>query len=79
MSIRVRNLRFVPSKTPREIVNRLNAEVVKALAAPEVKERFTALGADAWTLKPEQFDAYVHDEIKANAGLVKAAGLEVQK
>ncbi len=70
---------FVPSKTPREIVNRLNAEVVKALAAPEVKERFTALGADAWTLKPEQFDAYVHDEIKANAGLVKAAGLEVQK
>ena len=50
-------------------------EVVKALATPEVKERFTTLGADAWTMKPEQFDAYIRDEIKSNAILVKAAGL----
>ncbi|MEJ6023520.1 tripartite tricarboxylate transporter substrate binding protein [Ramlibacter sp. PS4R-6] len=70
---------FAPAKTPKEIVDRLNAEVIKALNTPEVKERFASLGADAWTLKPEQFDAYVHDEIKANAGLVKAAGLEVHK
>jgi tripartite-type tricarboxylate transporter receptor subunit TctC len=40
-----------------------------------VKERFTTLGADAWTMKPEQFDAYIRDEIKSNAILVKAAGL----
>jgi tripartite-type tricarboxylate transporter receptor subunit TctC len=70
---------FAPGKTPREIVNRLHDEVEKALATPEVKERFATLGADAWTLKPEQFDAYIKDEIKANAVLVKAAGLEVQK
>ena len=70
---------MAPSKTPRDIVNRLNDEVVKALATPEVKERFAALGADAWTLKPEQFDAYIKEEIKTNAVLVKAAGLEVQK
>lgn len=69
---------MVPGKTPRDIVNRLNEEVVKALASPEVKERFVTLGADIWTLKPEQFDAYIHDEIKANAALVKAAGLEVK-
>jgi tripartite-type tricarboxylate transporter receptor subunit TctC len=70
---------FVPAKTPRDIVNRLNEEVLKALATPEVKERFAALGADAWTLKPEQFDSYIKDEIKSNAVLVKAAGLEVKK
>jgi tripartite-type tricarboxylate transporter receptor subunit TctC len=70
---------MAPAKTPREIVNRLHDEVEKALATPEVKERFAALGADAWTLKPEQFDAYIKDEIKSNAVLVKAAGLEVQK
>jgi tripartite-type tricarboxylate transporter receptor subunit TctC len=70
---------FAPAKTPRDIVERLQAEVVKALATPEVKERFAALGADAWTLKPAEFDAYVRDEIKSNAGLVKAAGLEVHK
>jgi tripartite-type tricarboxylate transporter receptor subunit TctC len=70
---------MAPAKTPREIVNRLHDEVVKALATPEVKERFATLGADAWTLSPEQFDAYIREEIKSNAVLVKAAGLEVQK
>ncbi|MES2953917.1 MAG: tripartite tricarboxylate transporter substrate binding protein [Pseudomonadota bacterium] len=67
---------MAPAKTPRDIVNRLNDEVVKALNTPEVKERFATLGADAWTLKPEQFDAYIKDEIKSNAVLVKAAGLQ---
>lgn len=67
---------MAPAKTPRAIVNRLHDEVVKALASPEVKERFLKLGADAWTLKPEQFDAYIKDEIKSNAALVKAAGLQ---
>lgn len=66
---------MAPAKTPRDIVNRLHDEVVKALASPEVKERFEKLGADAWTLKPEQFDAYIRDEIASNARLVKAAGL----
>ncbi|MDM0048215.1 tripartite tricarboxylate transporter substrate binding protein [Variovorax sp. J22R115] len=66
---------MAPAKTPRDIVNRLHDEVAKALASPEVKERFLKLGADAWTLKPEQFDAYIKDEIASNATLVKAAGL----
>lgn len=66
---------MAPAKTPREIVNRLHDEVVKALATPEVKERFLKLGADAWTLTPQQFDAYIKDEIVSNAKLVKAAGL----
>jgi tripartite-type tricarboxylate transporter receptor subunit TctC len=70
---------FAPAKTPKEVVDRLHAEVVKALNTPEVKERFLTLGADAWTLRPEQFEAYVRDEIKSNATLVKAAGLEVHK
>ncbi|WP_066706663.1 tripartite tricarboxylate transporter substrate binding protein [Curvibacter delicatus] len=69
---------MAPAKTPRDIVNRLHDEVVKALAAPDVKERFAKLGADAWTLKPEQFDAYIKDEIASNAKLVKAAGLQPQ-
>ncbi len=69
---------FAPAKTPRDIVTRLHTEVLKALDTPEVKERFKTLGADPWTLSPEQFDAYVRDEIKSNAQLVKAAGLAVQ-
>jgi tripartite-type tricarboxylate transporter receptor subunit TctC len=66
---------MAPAKTPRDIVNRLNEEVIKALASPEVKERFARLGAEVWTLKPEQFDSYIATEIKSNAALVKAAGL----
>ena len=66
---------MAPAKTPRDIVNRLHDEVVKALASPEVKERFLKLGADAWTMKPEEFDAYIKTEIGTNAKLVKAAGL----
>jgi tripartite-type tricarboxylate transporter receptor subunit TctC len=70
---------FAPAKTPAAIVNRLQEEVVKALATPEVKERFAALGADAWTLEPAQFDAYIREEVRSNAALVRAAGLEVHK
>lgn len=69
---------MAPAKTPREIVKRLHDEVAKALASPEVKERFAKLGADPWTLQPEQFDQYIKDEIAANAKLVKAAGLSPQ-
>ena len=70
---------MVPAKTPRDIVNRLHDEVIKALATPEVKQRFANLGADAWTLKPEAFDAYIKDEIQSNAQLVKAAGIAQQQ
>lgn len=66
---------MAPAKTPRDIVNRLHDEVVKALASPEVKERFAKLGADAWTMQPQEFDAYIKTEIEANAKLVKVAGL----
>jgi tripartite-type tricarboxylate transporter receptor subunit TctC len=69
---------MAPGKTPREIVNKLNAEVIKAINTPEVKDRFTRLGAEAWTLSPQQFDDYIKAEIKSNADLVKAARLEIQ-
>ena len=69
---------MVHSKTPRDIVNRLNAEVLKALDSPEVKERFQALGAEPFVMSPEQFDAYLKNEIEANAKLVKAAGITPQ-
>lgn len=66
---------MAPAKTPREIVDRLQAEVVKALAVPEVRERFAQLGVDAWTMKPAEFDTYIRAEIANNAKLVKDAGL----
>ena len=60
---------------PLVIDNRLHDEVVKALATAEVKERFVTLSADAWTMRPDQFEVYISEEIKSNTALVKAAGL----
>lgn len=68
----------VPSKVSRDIVARLHAETVKALQTPEVKERYAKMGVDAHIFTPEQFDAYLRDEVASNAALVKAAGITAQ-
>jgi tripartite-type tricarboxylate transporter receptor subunit TctC len=68
---------FAPAKTPREIVNRMNQEVTKAVQSAEVRERYTGLGAEAMPMKPEEFDAYVKAEIEQNGRIVKAAGIKV--
>jgi tripartite-type tricarboxylate transporter receptor subunit TctC len=68
---------FVPAKTPRNIVNRLHGETVKALQAPKVRERIAALFVDPMVMTPDAFDAYVQKEIDLNAALVKAAGIKL--
>src|SRR5262245_8134769 len=66
---------FVPAKTPRALVTKLHEETVKALQSDDVRERMAKLGAEPMILAPGEFDAYVRDEIIANAALVKAAGI----
>ena len=68
----------VPSKTPRDIVAKLHAETAKALQSPETRDRYAKLGVDAQIFTPEQFDAYLRDEVASNAALVKAAGIKAQ-
>lgn len=68
----------VPASTPREIVSRLHAESVRALQAPEVKERFAALGVDSVGNSPEQFARYIHAEIQKWGKLIRAIGLPKQ-
>jgi tripartite-type tricarboxylate transporter receptor subunit TctC len=67
---------FVPSATPRTIVDRLYGEIRSALEVPAVREKLSALGADPMPLSPAEFDDYVRREIDANAALVKAAGIK---
>ena len=63
-----------PAKTPKAIVNRLNAEFVKALRTPDVKERLTSLGFEIAGSTPEEYGAYIKSEIKKWAKVVKASG-----
>ena len=67
---------FAPAKTPRDIINRMNQEVARALQSPEIRERYAGLGAEPFPMKPEEFDAYVASEIELNGKIVKAAGIK---
>jgi tripartite-type tricarboxylate transporter receptor subunit TctC len=65
---------FAPAKTPAGIVSKLNAEMVKALATPEFRERFTALGAEPSTSTPQELAAYLRVQIEKMAKAVKDSG-----
>ena len=64
---------LAPAKTPRPIVNKLNAEVRKVLAQPEVLERLSKLGAEPMPMTPERFDAYIKEEFNTLGTIMKAA------
>jgi tripartite-type tricarboxylate transporter receptor subunit TctC len=66
---------FMPSKTPRDVVQRLHQETAKALESKEVRDSMVQLGAESMLKQPDEFDAYIRAEIVANAVLVKAAGI----
>ena len=67
---------FLPAKTPREIVDKLNRETLKALQEPKVRDKLAALGFDPLVMTPAEFDEHVEKEIAVNAALVKAAGIK---
>ena len=69
----------VPSKTPRDIVNRLYEETAKALRSKDVQDSMAKLGAELMLMRPEEFDAYIRKEIATNAELVKAAGIGITR
>ncbi|MBS0319892.1 MAG: tripartite tricarboxylate transporter substrate binding protein [Proteobacteria bacterium] len=65
-----------PAKTPKAVVDRMNAALVKVLAMPEVKEKLFAQGAEAVTSTPAQFDTLIRDELKKWAVVVQAANIK---
>ncbi len=69
---------FLPAGTPKDIVTKLNAEVVKALAAPDVKKRLIEAGIVATSSSPEKFTAYVKAEATKWAKVIKGAGITVE-
>ncbi|CAG2150600.1 Bug family tripartite tricarboxylate transporter substrate binding protein [Cupriavidus plantarum] len=67
---------FAPGKTPPAIVNRLNAELNRALASPEVRERLLRDGEVPTGGTAAQFAASIHAEYDDNARIVKEAGIK---
>jgi tripartite-type tricarboxylate transporter receptor subunit TctC len=69
---------FVPAKVPAAVVTRLHAEVVKALAAPDMKERMAAEGATGVGGSPAQLAAFFRSEAEKWANVVKYAGIKLE-
>jgi tripartite-type tricarboxylate transporter receptor subunit TctC len=68
---------FVPAATPREVITRLNAEVLKVLQAADLRERLRGIGATAGGGTPEQFGTMFRSELVKWAKVVKSAGVRV--
>jgi tripartite-type tricarboxylate transporter receptor subunit TctC len=64
---------LAPAKTPKPVVAKINAEVARILALPEVKERMATLGAEPMPMSPDQFDAYIKEEYTTLGAVMRSA------
>ena len=67
---------FVPAKTPSDVVSRLHAETVKALAVASVQERLAKIGQEPLPMSPAEFEKYFHADVRDTAKLMAAAGVK---
>ena len=66
---------FAPAKTSPAIVEKLNAEIQKAMQEPAVRSKLAKLGVQPMAMKTAEFDKFVKEELQINSDLVKAAGI----
>ena len=69
---------FAPAGTPRDIVNRLNAEINKALKHPDVSLSLANQALDPWSATPEEFDARLKADYEKYAKLIKLTGATIE-
>ena len=70
---------FAPAGTPKDVVGKINGEVVRMLATPEVRDRIVREGADPVGSTPEQFSERFKAEIAKWAKVAKEAGMQTSK
>ena len=67
---------FVPAGTPRDIVERLNAELRKTLASPELVKRLDSVGVETGTSTPEELGRFVRNESVRFGKVIRSAGIK---
>ena len=70
------NAMFAPARTPPEVINRLHAEIAKALAQPEMRERLLRLGFEPGKGTPESLAAFVQSESQRWGASIRKAGIK---
>jgi len=69
---------MVPSKTPRAIVDKLNADITEQVRSPEISAAIRKLGCDPLPMTVKEFDDLIARELEENANLIKRAGIKAQ-
>jgi tripartite-type tricarboxylate transporter receptor subunit TctC len=65
-----------PAKTPRDVIMKINADVLKIIGSPELRDRLKADGSDPVGNSPEQFATFLRDEIAKWAKVIKFANVK---
>jgi tripartite-type tricarboxylate transporter receptor subunit TctC len=69
---------IAPAGTPREVIDKLNAATQKVIAQAAVREKFAGIGAETTGGTPEQFAAYIRDDLSKWTRIVKDANVKVE-
>jgi len=69
---------LAPAGTPRDIVLRLNAEIVKAMALPEIREKFLSFGTDAAAGTPEELARFLAAEVAKIGKIARDVGAKIE-
>ena len=69
---------LAPAKTPKPIIDRLHAEIVKALNSPEISGRLVAEGSEIGGISPDEFGRHIRTEIAKWKKVVKDANIQVE-
>ena len=67
---------MAPANTPREIVNGMHAQIVKAVAQPDLREKDVGMGSDPTTNSPQEFHALIKESVAKFQRIVKSAGIK---
>jgi tripartite-type tricarboxylate transporter receptor subunit TctC len=67
-----------PANLPPDIVNQLNAEINRSLAAPELKERLSGEALDPMPMTPEEFGRYIREDIAKWTKLAQARNIQIE-
>ncbi|SHH70156.1 Bug family tripartite tricarboxylate transporter substrate binding protein [Pollutimonas bauzanensis] len=69
---------MAPAGTPKPIIDKLSAEMARIVEMPEIQEKLATLGAEPLTNSPEEFGAWVHEQVASWRKVVDAAGIKVE-
>jgi len=68
-----------PAGTPREVLMRLSAEIQKAMHAPDLRERYLALGLETASNTPDEMAAFLRREQERYGAIIKSRNIKIEQ